>query len=373
MIGGAEWYTYNISKQLVKMGHHVDVFTADGYNGEKAASNDLVDGIKVHRIPLKLDLSYRLKIWDGLEEALVEGSYDVIHTYDYAQPHSSVALTAGRRCGTATALTVFDVHSMIPRAWYKQLPMKFLDWFYARRTLRSAGRILVRAPELIPPLLAIGAFPERIVVTPSGIVDKALERFNGNNFITKYGIVGSPIILYVGRLNPLKGPQNLLFAAPLLLREFPDSSFVFVGPSQSGYLAYLNGIVRNLGIESRTFFTGPIYDFEEKMQAYASCDVFVLPSMYEGTSQAIFEAMAQGKPVVATQVGGIPFQVGSGKEGLLVERGDFASLAGAILTILRNSEWAGHMGRNGREKVRSFTYSVLASNLVRIYEDLLKA
>jgi len=267
---------------------------------------------------------------------------------------------------------VFDVHSMIPRAWYKQLPMKFLDWYYGTRTLAAADRVLVRAPSLIPPLLEMGVEETRMVVTPSGIVDACLQQFDGKKFLAKYGISGSPVILYVGRLNPLKGPQYLLISAPLLLKEFPDAVFVFVGPDQSGYLGYLKGLAGNVGVESRTFFTGPIYDFEEKMQAYASCDVFVLPSTYEGTSQAVFEAMAQGKPVVATQVGGIPFQIEDGKEGLLVRPRDSGSLAGAILTILRNSEWAGKMGRNAREKVRDFTYSALTSRLVAIYGDLLK-
>ncbi len=156
MVGGAEWYVYNISTELVKMGHEVHVFTADRCNGERAPSTEVIDGINVHRLPLKIDWTYRTKVWDGLYDALSGGSFDVIHTYDYAQPHSVDAIRAGKRAGSCTVLTVFDVHSMIPRVWYKQLPMKFIEGYLARRTLPGADRILVRAPNLVQPIIEAG-------------------------------------------------------------------------------------------------------------------------------------------------------------------------------------------------------------------------
>lgn len=347
------------------------VFTADTYGGKKAPSSESIDGINVHRLPLKVDWTYRLKVWDGLENALSHGSFDIIHTYDYAQPHTLDALEAGRRSGSGTALTVFDVHSMIPRTWFKQIPMGFLDSYFAKRTLPRADRVLVRAPSLVPSLLEIGAKEETLMVTPSGVRDESLGSFDGRNFLQKHGIDGSPVILYMGRLNPLKGPENLLLVAPRLLKRFPRAAFVFVGPEQSGYLDHLKTVVSSLGIGSRVFFTGPIYGFEEKMEAYASCDVFVLPTTYEGTSQAVFEAMSQARPIVATAVGGIPFQIESGKEGTLVPYGDLPALAAGIESMLNNPELAAELGANARAKVsRSFRYSMLASNMAEIYRDI---
>jgi glycosyltransferase involved in cell wall biosynthesis len=371
MVGGAEWYVYNLSRELVKMGNEVDVFTVNIYNGKKAPASESIEGINVHRLPLKLDWTYRLKVWDGLTEMLARGGYDVIHAYDYAQPHSLNALEAGRRSGSGTALTVFDVHSMIPRTWYKQIPMSFMDSYFAKRTLPRAGRVLVRAPNLIPSLLEIGARKETLVVTPSGVRDESLGSFDGDKFLKKYGITGSPIMLFMGRLNPLKGPENLLLAAPRLLKQFPEAAFVFVGPEQSGYLDHLRTVVKRLGIESRVFFTGPIYEFQEKMEAYASCDVFVLPTSYEGTSQAVFEAMSQAKPIVATDVGGIPFQIKNGREGTLVPYGDVDALAEGVESMLKDPVLAAKLGKNARDKVqRDFRYSMLASNMVKIYEEI---
>ena len=108
------------------------------------------------------------------------------------------------------------------------------------------------------------------------------------------------------------------------------------------------------------------------MQAYASCDLFVIPTSYEGTSQAIFEAMSQARPIVSTDVGGIPSQIDSGKEGLLVPYGDETALQGAVLGLLSDKTLASALGRGAIEKVKSFTYPVLASRLVEIYENLIQ-
>ena len=292
MVGGAEWYVYNMSRELVKKGHEVHVFTAASYQGKSAPDSEMVDGIRVHRLKLSIDWSYRIKVWKELAESLSRENFDVIHTYDYAQPHSAVAIRVGSKSSTPTVLTVFDVHSMIPRVWYKRVPMKIMDSYMARRTLPEASMVLVRAPNLVEPLVEIGGVADRIRVTSSGVRDESFGEFDGKRFRDTHGIKGSPMILFMGRLNPLKGPQYLVDSAPRVLKVFPDAQFVFVGPGQSGYEQLLLSKAARMGIGPSVHFLGPIYDFDEKMAAYSACDLFVLPTTYEGTSQAIYEAMA---------------------------------------------------------------------------------
>jgi len=373
MVGGAEWYVYNVSRELTRRGHEVHVFTVDEYKGEKIGpSEDIVEGIHVHRIPLWLDLSYRAKMWKGLRRRLIMGEFDIIHTYDYGQHHSYVAVKAGEAAKKPVALTVFDVHSLIPRPFHKRLFMRLFDRCMARVTLRKATKVLVRAPNLVESLIEMGVSREKIIVTPSGINVEALHPTNGNTFLRKYSISGNPLILYLGRLHSMKGPQYLVMAASTVLATYPDAVFVFVGPDQKGFRSELIKMGKQYGIEDKLVFTGPIYDFEIKLAAYAAADVFVLPSGYEGTSQAIFEAMAQAKPIVATKRGGIPFQVEDGKEAVLVEYGDSTALASAVLRLLNNRDLAEKLGRQAREKVKRFTYPVLLNQLEKIYSAMLK-
>jgi len=373
MVGGAEWYVYNISRELVRRGHEVHVYAADTYQGKKILpADDEVAGIYVHRIPLWLNLTYRAKIWRGLQSRLLQEDFDIIHTYDYAQPHSYVAVKAGETAKKPVALTIFDVHTMIPRPFYKRLFMRIFDNYLAKITLRGASRILVRAPNLISPLVDMGASNEKTYVTPSGIIEEALHPADGSVFLKEYSISGRPVILYLGRLHSMKGPQYLIMASPAILQKYPDTAFVFVGPDQKNYKDELIRLSEKLGVRDHLVFTGPVYDFEMKMQAYAASDLFVLPSGYEGTSQAVWEAMAQAKPIVATDRGGIPFQVEHEKEAVLVGYGDERALASAILRLLDDRKMAASLGFRAREKVKSFTYPILVSQIENIYRDMLR-
>jgi len=372
MIGGAEWYVYNISRELVKSGHEVTVFTADRYGDRSAPAEETIEGIHVRRIPLKLDLSYRMKLWDGLASALEDGSFDVIHTYDYAQKHSLDALKAAQSSGVGTALTIFDVHSSIPRRWYKRIPMNYLDGYFARRTFPKATRILVRAPDLLNGLPEIGQWESKVRITPSGVRPESFAKYDGEEFRRKHSIQGSPMVLYLGRLNPLKGPQFIIEAAPRLVKEFPEIVFVFVGADQSGFITRLQARAKKLGVSSHVFFTGMKVDFEEKMQAYAACDLFCLPTSYEGTSQAIFEAMTQEKPVVATRTGGIPYQIKDGQDGYLVNYGDLPALTAIIIRTLHDTKGATEMGARARKTAMNYQYPSLAGGLQSIYEEIIQ-
>jgi glycosyltransferase involved in cell wall biosynthesis len=375
MVGGAEWYVYNMSKRLVQLGHEVHVFTVNKYDGQTAPAEEEIEGIKVHRFPLRIDWSYRLKVWNSSFGKLLEqGNFDIIHSYDYPQWHSRKALNVAKKAGAGSLLTVFDVHSMIPRSRYKQVPMKLFERFFAKRILNASDRILVRAPMLISPLVKIGADERKIIVTPSGINDEVLsDAFDGDRFRNKYKIDKSPLILCLSRLNPLKGPQHLIGALPEILKKFPSAGVAFVGPDQSGYSEQLRILSNRLGVENHVFFTGPIYDQNEKMDAYDACDLFVLPSSYEGTSQAIFDAMARAKPIISTETGGIPFQIESGKDGILVpyiETQMDKLLSDAIIKLLEDRALAANLGNAARDKVQAFRYSGLSTDLVKIYENV---
>jgi glycosyltransferase involved in cell wall biosynthesis len=371
MAGGVEWYIFNISRELTRLGVEVYIFTTEeGSSRRPPFSPEVIEDIHIKRFKTPLNLSYRLKSWKGLREELVDGGFDLIHLFDYPQYHTKIGVDVARKLGIPSVVTVFDVHSMVPRPFFKQLPMDLFDAVFAGQVLNAASKVLVRAPQLVKRLEQLGVDPSRMNVTPSGVRREELAEVSEEIFREKYS-TGKHVVLYLGRLHPMKGPQYLVRALPVILREVPDTTLVLVGPDHQGFRRHLEKTVEELGISENVVFTGPIYETLEKMQAYASCNVFCLPSGYEGTSQSIFQAMAQGKPVVATDSGGIPFQVSHGVEGMLVPYGDPTSLSKSILTLLKDPCLADRMGAAAKKKAEGFCYDRLGEQMKGIYDELL--
>ena len=369
LIGGAEWYVYNMSRELKRLGHEVIVLTLDRYQGRvlKGTLNGL--GITIDRLSPILDLSYRVKFWPALIKKIYRSKTDVLHCFDYLVFHTMTSVLLRNRI-QPICTTVFDVHHLVPRNPMKSHLIQGLDFSIGRYILNHVDRVLLRAPTLINPLHRMGVDPDKIVITPSGVRSEELIPGDPKLFLNEFDISG-PIVLYLGRLHQMKGPQFLLKAAHIVLNENPDIKFVFVGPDHGAYRSTLERLAVKLNVEKSVLFTGPIYNISRKVSVIAACDVFVMPSGYEGTSQSIFLAMGQGKPVVATRAGGIPFQLRHAKEGFLCNYGDFQAIAHKIIHLLNNDDLAAKMGRAGRERVLSnFTYSILAKQLENIYKEV---
>ncbi len=180
-----------------------------------------------------------------------------------------------------------------------------------------------------------------------------------------WGETSRPIVLTVARLDKQKGLAYLLEAATLV----PEASFVLAGSGPER--GALESQVRAQGLEGRVRFLGYRQDVPELL---ASCDVFVLPSLYEGFSVSILEAMAAGKPVVATDVGGTREALIHGETGFLVPPGDSAALANAIKTILADSILARKMGGAGRCRVQhEFSAERMGEQVTSVYNELLRA
>jgi len=129
-------------------------------------------------------------------------------------------------------------------------------------------------------------------------------------------------------------------------------------------------LTKRLGIEDNVIFTGKIKD-EDLPQYFAACDVFVLPSisMAEGFGMVSLEAMATGKPVIGSNIGGIPFVLD--KVGLLTKPRDVKSLSKTILKILNNEKLAKRIGKNSREKIeKMFTIKKFAESTESVYKSL---
>jgi glycosyltransferase involved in cell wall biosynthesis len=182
----------------------------------------------------------------------------------------------------------------------------------------------------------------------------------------EYGMEpGSQIVGVVARLEPEKGHPTLLEAWPRVLQQVPDAYLLIVG--EGSRRAELEGLARGLRIAHRVVFTG---QREDVPAVTAALDVAVLPSYREAQGRAILEAMALSRPVVASNVGGIPEVIEDGVTGLLVPPHDTAALAAAITRLLTDHAYADTIARAGHDLVHDrFCIELMVREIEAIYDE----
>jgi len=182
----------------------------------------------------------------------------------------------------------------------------------------------------------------------------------------EYGMEeGSQIVGVVARLEPEKGHPTLLEAWPQVLRAVPDAYLLIVG--EGSRRESLEAQARDLRIAHRVVFTGRRDDVPA---VTAALDVAVLPSYREAQGLSILEAMALSRPVVASNVGGIPEMITDGVTGLLVPPHDADALAAAITRLLRDHPYADTIGRAGHDMVHDrFCIELMVSAIQTIYDE----
>lgn len=323
-------------------------------------------GIKVIPIPLKGEISPRSD-WttiSTLVQILRREGITILHA------HSSKAGLVGRvAAGLARTPVVFmTAHNSIfyeywP-AWKKSI-FAASEWLLARHT----HRILTVSEALREELLTTERLnPDQVLtihngidLTPfrQGVERRAVLRSLG---VPQLGqLVGT-----IARLAPQKGLTFFLQAAAILCRDY-QVNFVVVG---DGPLRQALEEERTaLGLQRRFFFVGERQDIPQILSAM---DIFVLPSVTEGLPLTILEAMAAGKPVVATRVGGIPEVVMDEKTGLLVPPQNPQALARAVATLLSNRNRAKEMGQHGQQRVlERFTNDIMVRKIEEQYKIIL--
>jgi glycosyltransferase involved in cell wall biosynthesis len=171
-----------------------------------------------------------------------------------------------------------------------------------------------------------------------------------------------PIVFTPARLHPQKGHVFLLEAAV----HVSDALFVLAGDGPDR--GALEAQAKKLGIEDRVCFLGQRQDIP---QLLAACDLFVLPSLFEGLPLSVLEAMAAGKPVIATDIGGTNEAVVHRETGLLVPPGNPVELAAAIRDLLTNRSLAACLAEAGRRRVQQkFSSEAMVQGVTRVYDEL---
>lgn len=182
-----------------------------------------------------------------------------------------------------------------------------------------------------------------------------------------FGIKGEALVVgSVGRLVPIKGHRYLIFAAPKILKEVPELKFILVG---DGYLRpELERLARALSVREAFLFLNWRSDIAPIIGMF---DLFALPSLNEGMGKVLVEAMAAGKPVVASNTGGIPDLIIDGDNGILVCPEDIDQLSEAIIKLLKDEKIRREMGGRGQIIAKRYSIDSMVKKIDALYVELL--
>ena len=359
--GGAELHLLTLCRHLKRRGVSVTVACLrEQVQGSRPLRADFEkEGIGV--INLQVDSRYDVRLFSKVAELLRKEQPDILHTH---LPRADLAGAFACFVNPSVAW-ISSVHGIYQDAWSGRWTLPLFnslwrqsdgvvaishavkDWLMRRRIPRKKIRVIHYGLEM-----------ERFC-QPSSCVQK------------KWSENGRALIGSVGRLEPGKGHDRLIEAMPSILERRPDAILLIAGHDPWGYSKNLKKNIERLRLEEKVSLVG----FQNDVGSFLSAlDVFAFASRSEGFGQVVIEAMAAGKPVVASMVPPLTEIVEDGKTGLLVEPGDARAFAKAIVWLLGHTDQAQEMGKRGQERVSShFSAEGMTDETMSLYNTLLRS
>ncbi|HXW07190.1 MAG TPA: glycosyltransferase [Vicinamibacterales bacterium] len=279
---------------------------------------------------------------------------DIVHAHD---PHA-VAMAA-------LALSMSTQLTKPPLVASRRVDFRLRGTALSRWKYRQVDCFICASEAIRQLLLKDGVPPARAVTVHEGIDLGRVEAAPPAKLHEELWLPHhAPLVGNVAALVPHKGQRHLIDAAAQVVRRVPDARFVIAGEGE--LRTSLERQIREHHLEKHVLLAGFRPDV---LSVHKAFDVFVMSSVTEGLGTSLLDAMACGKPIVATRTGGIPEVVVDGETGLLVPPRDAGAMADAIVTMLTDGELRGRMGRAGLTRARRrFTAERMVQSTLRIYQ-----
>jgi len=356
-LGGAEIYAYRLSKNLVELGHEVEVHCSKHKNNLKNHEN--MDGIEI----------FRHKTLFNLKTApffMCKCKGDIYHSHFPFPTNVYTSYINKKRYKRPFVLTYYNdlVGGPMEKIYHTGLD---------GLTVNMADNIITPTTIYIENSRSLKKYKKKINIIPIGIDEKTYNTKVSGNPIRKRFKIKDKMILFVGVLSlahKYKGVDYLIKAMKNIVEERKKTKLIINGTG--AWKKELVDLTNNLKLEDNVIFVDKFNNEKEKVQYFRACDVLVLPSINksEGFGIVSLEAMACGKPVIGSNVGGIPFVLGD--VGLLTKPKDIDSLSTAILKVLNDDKLARRMGKASRKRVeKHFTIRKAAEKTEKVFESLI--
>lgn len=364
--GGTAERTVQISRSLVRAGHRCTILTTDA-----GLSPDYVRqchnwGFGVVALPSFWKRFYLPKPSRQLIKKLVADA-DVIHLMSHWTLINVLVYRAVKKLAKPYAVCPAGALPIFGRS---RILKKLYNHFIGREIILHANECIAISPNEVEHFKSYAVQPDKITVIPNGINPDDFSKSDGKKFRARYGIGDAPIILFMGRLNIIKGPDMLLkaFCCCSQHEKLKSYHLIFAG-SDEGMLKELKRMVSESGLSEKVHFTGHISG-DEKSDAYHAADFLVIPSRQEAMSIVALEAGASGTPVLLTDVCGFDevASMGGGK----VVTASVEGIAAGLREMASQPENLNKMGERLQSLVQGkYTWTSVVQQILRLHEHIL--
>jgi len=381
--GGVATVYYSLAYGLVERGHEVHVICQ-----AVGKPRDLVDdGVFIHRVgtnPKRYSamarINYSVHAWLKLRKVIKEHEIEIVEASRWGAEALLYSLIKRTPLVVRVGISASDILRTKTYSGIKELLalkiLSRLDDFSAKRADRV---VAISKDPYTQAIEKLHIDPEKVDIVHHAI-DTNKYRFVESDTREKLGISGDALlVLFVGRLEARKGVHILCQAIPEIIRSIPMSKFVLVGqdtntaPDGGSVKRYITEEAKTGGFIDKLVFID-FLSADELIPLYSACDLFVLPSFQESFGLVVVEAMACGKPVVATSTGVVPELALDGESGIMVPPGDAREFTEAMIKLLSlKDEDKRLIARRNRQLIETrFSISAWADKMIEVYEKALR-
>jgi D-inositol-3-phosphate glycosyltransferase len=390
--GGMNVYVREVTRYLGRLGVHVDVFTRSQDEHVPQVLHDLGYGNRVvhipagpeHPLPKKELATYLPQFVAGIESFAREKGihYDLIHSHYWM---SGIAAQQLKESWNVPIVHMFHTLGLMKnRVAQSKAEMEGeyrINGEY--QVLAVADRIIAATPaEQAQLQFLYKTDKEKITIIPPGVDISHFYPIPQDEARCYIGVPQKdPMLLFVGRIEPLKGIDTLIRAIAHMrttgITDRHPHYLVIIGgdpaadpQDMTSEMARLQSLSRELGLEDLVLFLGK-RDQSSLPYYYSAADVLIMPSHYESFGMVALEAMACGTPVVASQVGGLAFLIQDGVTGYVVPGGDPIALSDRLTLLLSQPEQRLRLGEQAAAYARDYAWENITARILDIYLDLL--
>ena len=366
--GGVETHVLNLSRELEKNGHEVEVLCSNSTKvGKRITKSDTnYFGVEIHRFRSWFSLSYYHKFFPGIIKYLWEEDYDLVHVHGLRKSESYLAWFVSRFRKKPLVLTTHNPFPTTTRSASSEKLIKIHDKILGKVLIKNFTKIISIVPSEKSKLINDFNIPEdKIIEIPNGVEDVFFTGGFAPNFYREWNINPDKwqgIAVVVGRVSYAKGIQNLKTAVKKL-----KNVLFFVAGGDDGYLNNLKNSFSGL---ENIIFSEKFITPEKQIDMYSAADVLLLPSLHEAFGIVVLEALAQGVPVISTNRGG-PAEIFKTRAVKLIDPADQDEWKVSIEAIVKNKSRAEELGGVGREFAEKYRWDKVTKRIIEVYEDVL--